>query len=146
MLGPGAILIVQRSIHPPLRREIGAQLKDLLGRGAGLVHPAHIGEGGGVDHGNPAALGPHATSGRGFFFDDQKFRLTRRPDPRELGKTQAAAAYPAQENRLKVRLLLAFDWVDKRIVAAQRITKATLRKHYFVSLQQRDEARGALDT
>ena len=52
---------------------------------------------------------------------------------------------PTTRNRNKVRLLLAMGWLDGRIASALRITKATLKKHYFVDLRHRDEARDALE-
>lgn len=75
---------------------------------------------------------------------EQKFDLLGDPIPENWGKRGRPPHIPTQENRNKVRLLLAFGWTDRRVAAALRITKATLRKHYFVELRHRDEAREAL--
>ena len=73
-----------------------------------------------------------------------RFDLLGDPIPENWGKRGRPAHIPTLENRNKIRLLLAFGWANKRIAAALRITAETLRKHYFVELRQRDEARAAL--
>ena len=74
-----------------------------------------------------------------------RFDLLGDPVPENWLKRGRPPHIPIQENRNKVRLLLAFDWSDQRIARALRITAETLRKHYFVELRQRDEARAALE-
>lgn len=74
-----------------------------------------------------------------------EFDLLGDPVPENWGRRGRPAHIPTAENRSKVRLLLAFGWTDRRIAQALRITAATLRKHYFVELRQRDEARPALE-
>ena len=66
------------------------------------------------------------------------------PVPTNFGQRGRPPHVPTEENRQKVRLLLAFDWTNQRIARALRITGKTLRKHYFRELRQRDEARPAL--
>lgn len=67
------------------------------------------------------------------------------PVPENFGRRGRPAHIPTGENCNKIRLLLAFGWSNKRIAAALRITGATLRKHYFRELRQREEARPALE-
>ncbi len=51
---------------------------------------------------------------------------------------------PTERNRNKIRLLLARGWTNTRIAQALRNTSATLGKHYFRELHQRDEVLPAL--
>lgn len=76
--------------------------------------------------------------------DDLSFDLLGDPIPENWGKRGRPPHIPTQENRSKVRLLLGLGWTKQRIARALRITQDTLRKHYFVELRQRDEARDAL--
>lgn len=72
------------------------------------------------------------------------FDLLGDPIPENWGRRGRPQHIPTQENRSKIRLLLAFGWTAERIAAALRITRPTLRKHYSSELRQRDEARDAL--
>jgi hypothetical protein len=76
---------------------------------------------------------------------EQIFDLLGDPIPENFGRRGRPAHIPTQENRNKVRLLLAFGWTDPRIAQALRITTPTLRKHYFRELRHREEARPALE-
>lgn len=76
---------------------------------------------------------------------DGNFDLLGDPIPENWGKRGRPPHNPTTENRNKVRMLLAFDRDDGYIAKALRITKTTLRKHYFAELKQRDEARPALE-
>lgn len=67
------------------------------------------------------------------------------PIPENWGKRGRPPHVPTEQNRLKIRLLLALDWPIKNIAAALRITQDTLRKYYFVELRAQDEARAALE-
>jgi hypothetical protein len=67
------------------------------------------------------------------------------PIPANWGKRGRPPHIPTDQNRNKIRLLLAFGWTNKRIAQALRVTSVTLRKHYFADLRQRDEARPALE-
>ncbi|HEY4136482.1 MAG TPA: hypothetical protein VGO34_14855 [Alphaproteobacteria bacterium] len=73
------------------------------------------------------------------------FDLLGDPIPENWGKRGRPPHLPTELNRNKVRLLLAFGWLEERIARALRITKPTLRKHYFSELKHRDEARDALE-
>lgn len=72
------------------------------------------------------------------------FDLLGDPIPEGWGRRGRPQHLPTQENRSKIRLLLGFGWTDERIARALRITRPTLRKHYFAELRDRDEARDAL--
>lgn len=74
-----------------------------------------------------------------------EFDLLGDPVPANFGGRGRPAHIPTQENRSKIRLLLAFGWSNRRIAQALRITTDTLKKHYFVELRQRDEARPSLE-
>jgi hypothetical protein len=74
----------------------------------------------------------------------QEFDLLGDPIPENWGKRGRPAHIPTHQNRNKIRVLLAFGWSNKEIAKALRITTETMRKHYFVELRQRDEARPAL--
>jgi len=76
---------------------------------------------------------------------DANFDLLGDPIPENWGKRGRPPHIPTQENRNKIRVLLGMGWTDRRIAQALRITKATLRKHYFAELRARDEARPALE-
>lgn len=67
------------------------------------------------------------------------------PVPENFGGRGRPAHIPTGENRLKVRMLLAFEWTVPRIARSLRITQPTLRKHYFSELRHADEARDALE-
>jgi hypothetical protein len=67
------------------------------------------------------------------------------PIPENFGGRGRPPHIPTKENRNKVRLLLAFGWTNPRIARALRIAGATLRRHYFPELRQRDEAREQLE-
>jgi len=75
---------------------------------------------------------------------DLKFDLLGDPIPDNFGMRGRPAHMPTEQNRIKIRMLLAFGWTNPRIAAALRITGKTLRKHYFRELRARDEARHAL--
>tara|TARA_R110002110_G_scaffold115958_5_gene287236 strand:+ start:2500 stop:2967 length:468 start_codon:yes stop_codon:yes gene_type:complete len=72
------------------------------------------------------------------------FDLLGDPIPANHGKRGRPPHIPTEQNRNKIRLLLAFDWTDTQLAKALRITKATLNKHYFAELRARDEAKPAL--
>lgn len=67
------------------------------------------------------------------------------PIPDGFGRRGRPPHLVTEENRSKVRMLLAFDWEEPRIARALRISAPTLRKHYFRELRLVDEARPALD-
>lgn len=76
---------------------------------------------------------------------NRNFDLLGDPIPENWGGRGRPQHIPTLENRSKVRLLLAFGWLEQRIAQALRITPPTLRKHYFSELRHRDEARPALE-
>ncbi len=67
------------------------------------------------------------------------------PIPEGFGRRGRPPHIATDENRSKVRMLVAFDWEDARISKALRISAPTLRKHYFRELRERDEALPALE-
>lgn len=67
------------------------------------------------------------------------------PIPANHGGRGRPAHIPTEQNRNKVRLLLAFGWAKVRIAAALRITKGTLNTHYSADLKYREEASHALE-
>ena len=71
----------------------------------------------------------------------EKYDLLGDPIPENFGKRGRPPHIPTQENRNRVRLLLGLDWDIERIAKSLRITKPTLRKHYFSELKHQDEAR-----
>jgi len=81
----------------------------------------------------------------GFFLVSENLDLLGDPIPDGFGRRGRPPHIPTQENRLKVRMLLAFDWNEERIGRALRISAPTLRKHYFRELKLADEARDALE-
>jgi hypothetical protein len=72
------------------------------------------------------------------------FDLLGDPIPENWGRRGRPQHVPTQENRSKIRLLLGFGWTAERIARALRVSKPTLRKHYFAELRHADEARDAL--
>lgn len=62
------------------------------------------------------------------------------PIPDGFGGRGRPPHIPTVENRNLVRMLVAFEWDDERVARALRITRPTLRKHYFSELRHRDEA------
>ena len=70
-----------------------------------------------------------------------RFDLLGDPIPEGWGKRGRPPHIPTMRNRNKIRVLLALGWSKRWIASAIGITKATLQKHYFVELRQRDEAR-----
>lgn len=72
------------------------------------------------------------------------FDLLGDPIPENWGRRGRPQHIPTQENRSKIRLLLGFGWTVERIARALRVSKPTLRKHYFAELRHADEARDAL--
>ena len=64
--------------------------------------------------------------------------------PESWGKCEWPTHIPTEQNRNKIRLLLAFGWTNNYIVRAIRITGGPLKKHYFRELRQREEVRPAL--
>jgi hypothetical protein len=73
------------------------------------------------------------------------FDLFGDPVPANRGKRGRPEHIPAQVNRNKVSMLLAFGWSNERIARALGVTLPTLRKHYFFELRFRDDARDRLD-
>jgi hypothetical protein len=76
---------------------------------------------------------------------ETRYDLLGDPIPENWGGKGRPAHIPREENRNRIRLLLAFGWTKKRIAQALRITLPTLRKHYSSDLRARDEARPALE-
>lgn len=75
----------------------------------------------------------------------ENFDLLGDPIPEGFGRRGRPPHNPTTENRLKVRMLLAFDWDEGKIAKSLRITPPTLKKHYFRELRDADEARPALE-
>lgn len=75
----------------------------------------------------------------------ENFDLFGDPIPENWGKRGRPPHVPTQRNRNKVMLLLGVGWPDRRIAASLGITKATLQKHYFRELRERNEARARLE-
>lgn len=76
---------------------------------------------------------------------DVVFDLLGDPVPDGFGKRGRPAHVPTDEKRRLVVQLLAFDWAPDRISAALAITPPTLRKHYFLQLKQKAEARARVE-
>jgi hypothetical protein len=75
----------------------------------------------------------------------QTFDLLGDPVPEGWGRRGRPPHVVTDDNRRKVLLLLAFDYTDAMLARALRITRPTLRKHYFRELRARDEALPALE-
>lgn len=66
---------------------------------------------------------------------EQFYDLFGDPVPANRGRGRPAHV-PTMENRSLVRHLVEIGWTKVRIAAALRITKPTLRKHYFWELRR----------
>jgi hypothetical protein len=67
------------------------------------------------------------------------------PIPEHWGRRGRPPHVPSVDNRNKVKMLLALGWTDERIANSLSISQPTLRKHYFLELKFRDEARDRLE-
>ncbi len=66
------------------------------------------------------------------------------PIPEGWGKRGRPPHQPTDDNRSKIRVLLAFGYLVPAIAKALRINKGTLRKYYLAELKHADEAMPAL--
>ena len=72
------------------------------------------------------------------------FDLVGDPIPDNWGKRGRPPHQPTDDNRSKIRVLLAFGYLVPAIAKALRINKGTLRKYYLAELKHADEAMLAL--
>lgn len=76
---------------------------------------------------------------------DKIFDLFGDPVPEGHGKRGRPPHVATNENRNKVKLLLALGWNNERIASALFITLPTLRRYYFSELKAREVMRDRMD-
>ena len=92
----------------------------------------------------PSRRKPAPPSFGDFFSMDWNFDVLGDSIAEGFGKRRRPEHIRTDENRIKIRMLLAFGRTNFAIARALRVTRPTLNKHYFYELRRRDEARPAL--